>query len=71
MADGYFALPGEDDTYTVVTADQITSGVTIQGIAGYEHSAFATVEDATAATHILALCTKLVCIDKLLSEEQI
>lgn len=32
---------------------------------------FATVEDATAATHILALCTKLVCIDKLLSEEQI
>ena len=32
---------------------------------------FATVEDATAATHILALCTKIVCIDKLLSEEQI
>ena len=46
VADGYFALPGENNTYTVVTADQITSGVTIQGIAGYEHSAFATVADA-------------------------
>lgn len=31
---------------------------------------FATAEDVTAATHILALCTKIVCIDKLLSEEQ-
>ena len=58
MADGYFALPGEDDTYTVVTADQITSGVTIQGIAGYEHSAFATVEDAftTVKTDLEARC---------------
>ena len=46
VADGYFALPGENNTYTVVTADQITSGVTIQGIAGYEHSVFATVENA-------------------------
>ena len=46
VADGYFALPNGDGTYTVVTADQITSGVTIQGIAGYEHSAFATVADA-------------------------
>lgn len=31
---------------------------------------FATAEDVTAATHILALCTKIVCIDKLLSEAQ-
>lgn len=31
---------------------------------------FAAAEDVTAATHILALCTKIVCIDKLLSEEQ-
>ena len=31
---------------------------------------FATVEDGKAATHILALCTKIVYIDKLLSEEQ-
>lgn len=31
---------------------------------------FAAVEDGMAATHILALCTKIVCIDKLLSEEQ-
>ena len=31
---------------------------------------FAAVEDVTAATHILALCTKIVCIDKLLSEAQ-
>ena len=46
VADGYFALPNGDGTYTVVTANQITSGVTIQGIAGYEHSAFATVADA-------------------------
>ena len=43
---GYFSLPNENSTYTVVTADQITSGVTIQGIAGYEHRAFATVKDA-------------------------
>ena len=46
VADGYFALPNGDGTYTVVTADQITSGVTIKGIAGYEHRAFATVADA-------------------------
>ena len=46
VADGYFALQGENNTYTVVTADQITRGVTIQGIAGYEHRAFATVADA-------------------------
>ena len=46
VAEGYFSLPNENSTYTVVTADQITSGVTIQGIAGYEHRAFATVEDA-------------------------
>ena len=31
---------------------------------------FAAAEDVTAATHILALCTKIVCIDKLLSEAQ-
>ena len=31
---------------------------------------FATVEDGKAATHILALCTKIVYIDKLLSEEE-
>ena len=30
---------------------------------------FATVDEVEAATHILALCTKLVSIDKLLSEE--
>ena len=29
---------------------------------------FATVDEVEAATHILALCTKLVSIDKLLSE---
>lgn len=46
VAEGYFSLPNENSTYTVVTADQITSGVTIQGIAGYEHRAFATVKDA-------------------------
>ena len=46
VADGCFVQANEDDTYTVVTADQITSGVTIQGIAGYEHIAFATVQDA-------------------------
>ncbi len=31
---------------------------------------FAAAEDVTAATHILALCTKIVCIDELLSEAQ-
>lgn len=46
VAEGYFSLPNENSTYTVVTADQITSGVTIQGIAGYEHRAFATVANA-------------------------
>lgn len=46
VAEGYFSLPNENSTYTVVTADQITSGVTIKGIAGYEHRAFATVADA-------------------------
>ena len=46
VAEGYFSLPNENSTYTVVTADQITSGVTIQGIAGYEHRAFATAANA-------------------------
>ena len=58
VAEGYFSLPNENSTYTVVTADQITSGVTIQGIAGYEHRAFATVEDAftTVRTDLEARC---------------
>ena len=58
VAEGYFSLPNENSTYTVVTADQITSGVTIQGIAGYEHRAFATVEDAftTVKTDLEARC---------------
>ena len=58
VAEGYFSLPNENSTYTVVTADQITSGVTIQGIAGYEHSAFATVEDAftTVKTDLEVRC---------------
>ena len=58
VAEGYFSLPNENSTYTVVTADQITSGVTIQGIAGYEHRAFATVEDAftTVKTDLKARC---------------
>ena len=35
---------------------------------GDEMRDFATVDEVEAATHILALCTKLVSIDKLLSE---
>lgn len=69
VADDYFALPNGDGTYTVVTADQITSGVTIQGIAGYEHSAFATVDDAftTVKTDLEARCG---LVEESMDEEQ-
>lgn len=69
VAEGYFSLPNENSTYTVVTADQITSGVTIQGIAGYEHRAFATVEDAftTVKTDLEARCG---LVEQPMDEEQ-
>ncbi len=58
VADGYFSVPSENGTYMVVTANQITSGVIIGGIAGYEHRAFATVEEAfeTIKADLAARC---------------
>ena len=46
VADGYVAMKNDNGTWTVIAPTAIENGVTIQGIAGYEHSAFATVKDA-------------------------
>lgn len=46
VADGYFAKKESDETWTVISRDEIVSGVTISGIAGYEHTLFATADDA-------------------------
>ena len=46
VAEGYVAMKNDNGTWTVIAPTAIENGVTIKGIAGYEHRAFATVEDA-------------------------
>lgn len=58
VAEGYVAMKNDNGTWTVIAPTAIENGVTIQGIAGYEHSAFATVEDAftTVKTDLEVRC---------------
>ena len=58
VAEGYVAMKNDNGTWTVIAPTAIENGVTIKGIAGYEHRAFATVEDAftTVKTDLEARC---------------
>ena len=58
VAEGYVAMKNDNGTWTVIAPTAIENGVTIKGIAGYEHRAFATVEDAftTVKTDLKARC---------------
>lgn len=58
VAEGYVAMKNDNGTWMVIAPTAIENGVTIKGIAGYEHRAFATVEDAftTVKTDLEARC---------------